>query len=505
MNSDSSMNSDDATSKGIKILTFNTFIRPPFISTENKDYRDERIDLFDEMIFKYYDIIAFQEMFSFLSDRVERVIKLAKEHGILYHWRSPKNSLWKFASDGGLLILSKYPIVEHDIQKLIRGIHGDFFSDKSVIYAKIEILPQRYIHLFTSHVQASYSDYPHIDKSKSVRIRLTQLTEIRDFIHHKTTNSNISEPIILMGDLNVNSRLYEKNSTFSSKEYKIMMDIFSGKRSFYYPSVDLCGFCCGWCDQYFKVKRIKCYPDENDELNDTFKVYDLVKYFLDCHPNTSCKIFSKDYYKDNNITKVKKSLDYVFLFDKIDKNYKKAKNSTTQIKPEIEMINDRIDSFENFNLFLETSSSSSSSNSSSRSGNSTLTSTVTTTKSSNSKEEDSLSDDETNNSFYHNSGRYSISSDYSNIPKKKLSLKTNFNNESSDGDSVLILNKLKLNFENNLNYNSKEKENIQKYLHEMSEYYKITNLKLQNFKVENKPFEYLSDHYGIEFNIEIFK
>jgi len=60
-----------------------------------------------------------------------------------------------------------------------------------------------------------------------------------------------------------------------------MMDIFSGKRSFYYPSVDLCGLCCGWCDQFFKVKRIKCYPDENDELNETFEVYDLVKYFLE--------------------------------------------------------------------------------------------------------------------------------------------------------------------------------------------------------------------------------
>jgi len=69
------------------------------------------------MVFMYYDIIAFQEMFSFLSDRVERVINTAKEYGILYHWRCPKNSIWKFASDGGLLILSKYPIVEHDIQK----------------------------------------------------------------------------------------------------------------------------------------------------------------------------------------------------------------------------------------------------------------------------------------------------------------------------------------------------------------------------------------------------
>ena len=337
-----------------------------------------------------------------------------------------------------------------------------------------------------------------------MRIRLTQLTEIRDFIHLKTAKSSISEPIILVGDLNVNSRLYEKDSTFSSKEYKIMMDIFSGKRSFYYPSVDLCGFCCGWCDQYFKVKRIKCYPDENDELNDTFNVYDLVKYFLECHPNTSCKIFSKDYYKENNITKVKKSLDYVFLFDKIDKNYKKIKNSTNQLKPEIKMINDRIDSFENFNLLLETSSnissssSSNSSSSSSSSSKSTSTSTVTITKSSNSEEENSLNDDETNNS-----NRYSISSDCSNIPKKKLSEKTNLDNESSDDDPVLILNNL--NIENNFLHKSKEKENTKKYLHEMSEYYKIINLKLQSFKVENKPFKYLSDHYGIEFNIEIFK
>jgi hypothetical protein len=49
-------------SKGVRLLTFNVFLRPPPIKTNLDDYKEER---FQEIlkIIDDYDIVCFQEMF----------------------------------------------------------------------------------------------------------------------------------------------------------------------------------------------------------------------------------------------------------------------------------------------------------------------------------------------------------------------------------------------------------------------------------------------------------
>lgn len=49
-------------SKGVRLLTFNVFLRPPPIKTNEDDYKEER---FQEIlkIIDNYDIVCFQEMF----------------------------------------------------------------------------------------------------------------------------------------------------------------------------------------------------------------------------------------------------------------------------------------------------------------------------------------------------------------------------------------------------------------------------------------------------------
>lgn len=62
-----------------------------------------------------YDIIALQEIFALGNSRQRKMINMAARHGFYYHTRSCPPPLFspKFI-DGGLLILSKYPIVETD-------------------------------------------------------------------------------------------------------------------------------------------------------------------------------------------------------------------------------------------------------------------------------------------------------------------------------------------------------------------------------------------------------
>lgn len=46
----------------IKLLTYNVFLRPPPIKTNEDDFKNERLnDIFDRI--GHYDIVCFQEMF----------------------------------------------------------------------------------------------------------------------------------------------------------------------------------------------------------------------------------------------------------------------------------------------------------------------------------------------------------------------------------------------------------------------------------------------------------
>ena len=60
----------------IRFLTFNVFLRPPPIKTNEDDFKEER---FQEMlkIIDDYDIVCFEEMFQTATFRPERIIKAA--------------------------------------------------------------------------------------------------------------------------------------------------------------------------------------------------------------------------------------------------------------------------------------------------------------------------------------------------------------------------------------------------------------------------------------------
>ena len=55
--------------KGIKVLTYNFFIRPPPINTDGDDYKDERLSYFTKEYLDKFDVICFQECFNVFSDR----------------------------------------------------------------------------------------------------------------------------------------------------------------------------------------------------------------------------------------------------------------------------------------------------------------------------------------------------------------------------------------------------------------------------------------------------
>lgn len=239
-----------------RLLTYNFFMRPPLVKNNFSDYKEFRLEYFIRNVLKEYDIICLEEMFQFGSSRRTRLLEAARKEGFNYSLTSPCNTVFNLAIDGGLVMLSRFPIKERDILIYPSGVHSDRyvllinsfyylwffiqililninvsrFSNKGALYAKIELAQNNVIHLFMTHTQASYVSAPPLT-DKSVLVRQEQLSHLRKFIDKCTLNALPEELIILVGDLNVNSRPQSDSSNVNgdTDEYLNMIKILSGE------------------------------------------------------------------------------------------------------------------------------------------------------------------------------------------------------------------------------------------------------------------------------------
>jgi endonuclease/exonuclease/phosphatase family metal-dependent hydrolase len=92
-----------------------------------------------------------------LNTRKQKLITYAQKAGFPYHTCTEGPSFFSgYATDSGLLILSRFPIVETEFYSYPYGVLSDALSQKGVLYAKILVGGDRVLHLFNTHTQASY-------------------------------------------------------------------------------------------------------------------------------------------------------------------------------------------------------------------------------------------------------------------------------------------------------------------------------------------------------------
>lgn len=198
---------------GIKILTYNFFLRPPPIKNNKDDYKDERVQDFKDK-FKDFDIICFQEMFDSFHIRKQQMIQYAAESGLFYHCESSLPSfLSKYLVDGGLLIVSRFPIVETQFEEFPYGLFGDSIFGKGILYAKIKV-NDSIIALFTTHFQSSSFKMSDSRWNFTISTRTEQSEYVINFIYEKicswTSIDRQKTKIILVGDLNIDYYDYEE-------------------------------------------------------------------------------------------------------------------------------------------------------------------------------------------------------------------------------------------------------------------------------------------------------
>ncbi|ORY29897.1 hypothetical protein BCR33DRAFT_571763 [Rhizoclosmatium globosum] len=107
----------------VRVLSYNIFLRPPGITNNTSDYKNARLSHFATAVLPGYDVVCLQEIYSSGSTRMSKLLVQAKKYGFEYHVASPSKGILNTSVDGGLLILSRYPIVKTDKITYKRGIN----------------------------------------------------------------------------------------------------------------------------------------------------------------------------------------------------------------------------------------------------------------------------------------------------------------------------------------------------------------------------------------------
>ncbi|RXJ74268.1 phospholipase [Veronia nyctiphanis] len=181
-------NAPTPTPEALSLMTYNIWALPAVASNIS-----ERFQLLPEYL-KGYDVIALQEVFaggrdSFLRD-------LATEYP---YQTKMLNAPGANVHDGGVTIVSRYPIV-NQAQFVYPDCSGtDCFADKGINYAEVIKNGEAY-HVFATHA-ASF------DTDAARENRQRQFKQMRAMA--KSLNIPTNETVIYSGDLNVNKLKFE--------------------------------------------------------------------------------------------------------------------------------------------------------------------------------------------------------------------------------------------------------------------------------------------------------
>jgi len=180
-----------------------------------------------------YDVISLQEVWDPCYKSVERFARKNNLHVVGSSSPSTRNYLALRIFGGGLMITSKYPIV--DTQQIVfdKGSHSDRFVTKGALYAKVKV-GSSYVHVFNTHLQASYGyEFDWSGNNPYTTIRQKQLKKLATFIDRVTSKDNF--PIMVMGDFNVNARISPDDGA-DSHEYLDMLKLLQSSS---YQIVDI--------------------------------------------------------------------------------------------------------------------------------------------------------------------------------------------------------------------------------------------------------------------------
>ena len=183
------------------VLAYNVWALLPGLVSKSVS---ERLNLLKDKL-NGYDAIVFSELFD--NSRRSTFLNALKTE---YPYQTSVVDRSGSIEDGGVLIVSRYPIDTESQIAFDDCDAEDCMSAKGVIYAKINKGGNPY-HVFGTHTQAWTAE-------KNQATRLSQFQQMRDFIDSRSIST--SEPVIIAGDLNVDKINFQQ-------EYNTMLNVLN--------------------------------------------------------------------------------------------------------------------------------------------------------------------------------------------------------------------------------------------------------------------------------------
>lgn len=298
--------------KKIKFLSYNILQKPVGIVEEGKnEYKTARMELLTIKI-KDYDIICFQESFDFLNYRTHNFLKKLEKLGFKYFLRHNSTKFTKFQSlDSGLMIISKFPIVDSEKKIFTVGVYNDGLVDKGMLYAKIEIRKNKFIHVINIHTQAIYMYKPLDFKYCCFFKNLVQMIDIKTFLKEKLKNISDEDLVLMGGDFNIEvNKLIEEDfrKFFNFIDYdRKLLNFNKLKTKFEYLESIF-----NYKNDIFSLNHL--YMDHHNEHAITFGK--LIKNDSGINIPNEIVLTRKDEREDNS------SLDHIFEVKKFNKKKK---------------------------------------------------------------------------------------------------------------------------------------------------------------------------------------
>ncbi|WP_371494817.1 sphingomyelin phosphodiesterase [Kitasatospora sp. NBC_00374] len=194
------------TAPPLDVLTYNVFLMSKSLYPNwGQDHRAQAIATAD--FFQGHDVVVLQEDFDNAASDA-----LAAKAAAAYPYQTPvvgrSRSGWdatggSYSSttpeDGGVTLFSKWPILRKEQYVFKDACGADWWSNKGFVYAVLNVDGLR-THVVGTHLQSTDSG---CSSGQPATVRAAQLNAMRAFLDAKQIPAN--EPIVLAGDLNVNS------------------------------------------------------------------------------------------------------------------------------------------------------------------------------------------------------------------------------------------------------------------------------------------------------------
>ncbi|WP_354637594.1 sphingomyelin phosphodiesterase [Kitasatospora camelliae] len=197
----------------LNVLTYNVFLMSKNLYPNwGQDHRAQAIA--DADFFQGHDVVVLQEAFDNAAS--DALVARASDE---YPYHTPvvgrSTSGWDATSgnyssttpeDGGVTLLSKWPILRKEQYVFKDACGADWWSNKGFVYAVLNVNGVR-THVVGTHLQSTDSG---CSSGQPATVRAAQLKTIRAFLDNKRIPA--SEPVLVAGDLNVDSHGSEYDS-----------------------------------------------------------------------------------------------------------------------------------------------------------------------------------------------------------------------------------------------------------------------------------------------------